>query len=201
MELCRFCLETKEGSNEELVAPCKCSGSIKYLHPSCLKKWVSNEEEYIDKRLTCNMCETRYGISFLPILEDIPEKYGWAMYILNNGICITSMHEFIYIMYMRPNSLNIIVERNMVYVHAYTLLLYAILFTIHFRVNNMRLYLSKYFWGAWWGVPLIHMYVLANCYVTGNFNRGLISKLFIHLYWLEHIRALKKVNMVILKRE
>lgn len=123
------------------------------------------------------------------------------MYILNNGIYITSMHEFIYIMYMRPNSLNIIVERNMVYVHAYTLLLYAALFRIHFRVNNIRLYLSKYFWGAWWFVPLVHMYVLVNCYITGNFNRGIVSKLFIHLYWLEHVRALKKVNMAILKRE
>ena len=201
MDLCRFCLETRESSNEELVAPCKCSGTVKYLHTSCLKKWVSNEEQYIDTRLTCNMCETRYSVSFLPALEDIPDKLGIAMYILNNGIYITSFHEFLYIICIWPNNLNFILERNMVCVHAYTLFLYASLFTIHFRVNNMRLYLSKYLWGAWWCLPLLHIYILLTSYITGNFNRALLSKVCIHIYWLEHVRALKKVNMVILKRE
>jgi E3 ubiquitin-protein ligase DOA10 len=200
MDLCRFCLETRESSNEELVTPCKCSGSIKYIHISCLKKWVSNDERYIDTRLTCNMCETAYSLSFLPALEDIPGTFGIAMYILNNGIYITSLHEFLYIISIKPNNLNFILERNMVYIHTYTLFLYGLLFIIHFRVNNIRLYLSKYLWGAWWFLPLLHIYILLTCYITGNFNRPLLSKICIHLYWLEHVRALKKVNMLILKR-
>lgn len=36
-ESCRICL----GTNEELlIAPCKCRGTLKYVHESCLKQWI-----------------------------------------------------------------------------------------------------------------------------------------------------------------
>ena len=38
---CRICLQSEVTQNDELRAPCKCEGSVKYVHLSCLKKWIS----------------------------------------------------------------------------------------------------------------------------------------------------------------
>ena len=37
---CRVCLESSDNENNRIIAPCKCEGSVKYIHVECLKKWV-----------------------------------------------------------------------------------------------------------------------------------------------------------------
>ncbi|CAB4302573.1 unnamed protein product [Prunus armeniaca] len=38
---CRICLDTEEG--EDLIAPCHCRGTQKYVHRSCLDNWRSTK--------------------------------------------------------------------------------------------------------------------------------------------------------------
>ena len=40
---CRICFEP-EMSDEELISPCDCAGSQKYVHLSCLSKWQATGE-------------------------------------------------------------------------------------------------------------------------------------------------------------
>lgn len=40
MAECRICLSNIK---ENLVAPCRCKGSIKYIHQSCLTKWLKEK--------------------------------------------------------------------------------------------------------------------------------------------------------------
>lgn len=37
-EYCRICL-CDDGSSE-LIKPCKCKGSLRYVHENCLKVWI-----------------------------------------------------------------------------------------------------------------------------------------------------------------
>lgn len=56
--------------NGKLISPCKCTGSIKYIHNECLKTWIISQEIPI---LTskCEICHTfykmeiTYGLKFL----------------------------------------------------------------------------------------------------------------------------------------
>eukprot|EP00439_Symbiodinium_sp_Y106_P012114 s4461_g1.t2 len=41
---CRFCLE--EGSAEEFIIPCKCEGTSRFVHESCLRRWQSEALSY-----------------------------------------------------------------------------------------------------------------------------------------------------------
>lgn len=60
---CRYCLEGNE--LEQMIAPCKCSGSLKYVHKSCMKERIksfqsnnfSYEEGWIC--LTCELCKEK----------------------------------------------------------------------------------------------------------------------------------------------
>ncbi len=36
---CRICY-TNDEELGTLVTPCKCKGSLKYIHPECLKAWI-----------------------------------------------------------------------------------------------------------------------------------------------------------------
>ena len=41
---CRICLETDETPDDVLIAPCRCSGTMKYVHRKCLQEWRAQEQ-------------------------------------------------------------------------------------------------------------------------------------------------------------
>ena len=58
-DTCRIC--RGEGSIEEpLFYPCKCSGSIKYVHQSCLVEWLSHSQ-----KKHCELCKTPFRFTKL----------------------------------------------------------------------------------------------------------------------------------------
>ena len=54
-KVCRICyVEEDDPDNNPLVQPCLCSGSMKYIHLSCLKHWISTRScEKIDTTTYC----------------------------------------------------------------------------------------------------------------------------------------------------
>ena len=86
--VCRICyLEEDENSQENpLVQPCICTGSVKFIHLNCLRKWVStrscvkidNTPEcciFLIKPVECELCKTKfpdfikYENRLLPVLD------------------------------------------------------------------------------------------------------------------------------------
>ena len=58
-DTCRIC--RGEGSQEEpLFYPCKCSGSIKFVHQSCLMEWLSHSQ-----KKHCELCKTPFRFTKL----------------------------------------------------------------------------------------------------------------------------------------
>lgn len=55
---CRICMEAEPVGS--LVSPCRCRGTMKYVHRECLQKWratSSNQRSYY----RCDQCQCRYG--------------------------------------------------------------------------------------------------------------------------------------------
>ena len=58
-DTCRIC--RGEGSREEpLFYPCKCSGSIKFVHQNCLMEWLSHSQ-----KKHCELCKTPFRFTKL----------------------------------------------------------------------------------------------------------------------------------------
>ena len=36
---CKICLEDNEDFNNPFITPCKCTGSMKFIHLQCLREW------------------------------------------------------------------------------------------------------------------------------------------------------------------
>lgn len=59
VDTCRIC--RGEGSKEEpLFYPCKCSGSIKFVHQNCLMEWLSHSQ-----KKHCELCKTPFRFTKL----------------------------------------------------------------------------------------------------------------------------------------
>ena len=52
--ICKICYNGSE--DEPLLSPCNCSGSIKYVHQSCLMKWLKA------RKPVCELCNYKYVI-------------------------------------------------------------------------------------------------------------------------------------------
>ena len=68
---CRICYVEEEDPENPLIQPCICSGSMKYIHLSCLKHWISTRScelidktdnccVYIIKEVECELCKTKF---------------------------------------------------------------------------------------------------------------------------------------------
>ena len=67
--ICRLCYQEESTIQDPLLSPCKCSGSMKYIHYSCLKKSIQqkiqirNEDNcdlYFFKSYCCEICLETY---------------------------------------------------------------------------------------------------------------------------------------------
>jgi E3 ubiquitin-protein ligase DOA10 len=67
MPLCRICLQEENETLNPLFSPCKCSGTMKYIHVNCLKEWLNSKKvsketpfarTYFWKTLDCELCQT-----------------------------------------------------------------------------------------------------------------------------------------------
>ena len=56
---CRICLE--EDYSENMIYPCKCKGTAKYVHKHCLNEWRTTSTNR-DNFYRCEMCHYRYKI-------------------------------------------------------------------------------------------------------------------------------------------
>jgi len=67
---CRICLgDDIKNLNNPIIIPCKCSGTVRYIHLNCLKAWIKQRVEVKEtphatsimwKSLNCELCKSPY---------------------------------------------------------------------------------------------------------------------------------------------
>ncbi|CCH60960.1 hypothetical protein TBLA_0D04640 [Henningerozyma blattae CBS 6284] len=76
---CRIC-RGEATSHQPLFHPCKCKGSIKYIHESCLLEWLAskNISTSTTSSVNCDICH--YPIQFKTMYDDnMPDKLPWML--------------------------------------------------------------------------------------------------------------------------
>lgn len=86
---CRIC--RGEGSPEEpLFYPCKCSGSIKFVHQECLMEWLSHSQKKY-----CELCKTSFRFTKL-YSPHMPKKLPTGVFIKRAIMHVVS-HVFVWL--------------------------------------------------------------------------------------------------------
>ena len=60
---CRICMDTNSPTNR-LISPCRCRGSLRYIHEECLKTWLSTREGEITE-MKCELCNSDFRMEFV----------------------------------------------------------------------------------------------------------------------------------------
>ncbi|OCT63513.1 hypothetical protein XELAEV_18044612mg [Xenopus laevis] len=68
-DLCRICQTGMTTPLNPFIEPCKCSGSLQYVHQDCMKKWLNakiNSGSTLEGITTCELCKEKLDLN----LED-----------------------------------------------------------------------------------------------------------------------------------
>ena len=83
-DTCRIC--RGEGSAEEpLFYPCKCSGSIKYVHQECLMEWLSHTQ-----KKHCELCKTSFRFTKL-YHPGMPNRIPTTVFVRRAALHVLNM--------------------------------------------------------------------------------------------------------------
>lgn len=61
-KLCRICFEHESESNP-IICPCRCNGTMKYIHEECLKSWIMSQNSDLYE-FSCDVCKTPLDMEF-----------------------------------------------------------------------------------------------------------------------------------------
>ncbi|CAI9550549.1 unnamed protein product [Staurois parvus] len=75
-DLCRICQTGASSPSNPFIEPCKCSGSLQYVHQDCMKKWLHakiNSGSSLETITTCELCKEKLDLNLEDF--DIQELY------------------------------------------------------------------------------------------------------------------------------
>ncbi|NWU52917.1 MARH7 ligase, partial [Dromas ardeola] len=75
-DLCRICQMSSASSDNLLIEPCKCTGSLQYVHQECMKKWLQskiNSGSSLEAVTTCELCKEKLHLNMEDF--DVHELY------------------------------------------------------------------------------------------------------------------------------
>ncbi|XP_072274328.1 E3 ubiquitin-protein ligase MARCHF7 isoform X2 [Pyxicephalus adspersus] len=75
-DLCRICQTGASSPSNPFIEPCKCSGSLQYVHQDCMKKWLHakiNSGSNLETITTCELCKEKLNLNLEDF--DIQELY------------------------------------------------------------------------------------------------------------------------------
>ena len=69
--VCRICLEDDDEEDNPFICPCKCIGSMKFIHLKCLREWTDSKKQfqteegvssYYWENLNCELCKSALNL-------------------------------------------------------------------------------------------------------------------------------------------
>lgn len=60
---CRICFDNNTTENP-FITPCRCAGSVKFVHEECLKTWILSQETDLSTS-ECEVCKVKYKMKFV----------------------------------------------------------------------------------------------------------------------------------------
>uniref|UniRef100_UPI0037E7C1FC E3 ubiquitin-protein ligase MARCHF7 isoform X2 n=1 Tax=Semicossyphus pulcher TaxID=241346 RepID=UPI0037E7C1FC len=75
-DLCRICQMGEESTSNPLIQPCRCTGSLQYVHQDCIKRWLRSKigsGTNLEAITTCELCKQKLRLNIDNF--DIQELY------------------------------------------------------------------------------------------------------------------------------
>jgi hypothetical protein len=87
---CRICLDSNISEKGELISPCACAGSQKYIHRDCLNRWRNGNRDR-ESYTNCEICKSPY------IIEQGFPLETWKIRTYNHSLLPTIIYYCLYL--------------------------------------------------------------------------------------------------------
>lgn len=148
---CRICLE--EGTEDNMISPCLCRGTSKWVHKDCLAQWraLSTNDDAKIKCLECNFeyiierdntdycCECWNRTLNWITLNTIPFLILYQIIIILSAIILNSFNDFKLI-----DDFSTLINNFFISTIFWTILGFLVTFISFLFQKNKRLYCSQY---------------------------------------------------------
>jgi hypothetical protein len=156
---CRYCLD--DDHLENLISPCICQGSVKYIHNRCLLRWYALNPT---TGLQCSICKTECAHRVdqpieSPFSTEFTKRAG-----LEHPFIIIFLYHWIYAFFcLCAFQMETFGEMRNYYgiFQSFFTGMYLGLFSVSvWRVKQKRMYLQKWFFTSRGLLPLFHLYCI-----------------------------------------
>jgi hypothetical protein len=186
---CRFCLENDSIKN--LLSPCDCKGSAKYVHNDCLVKWTEAKPE---TGHICNSC----GIECERIIDEDIETI--TLMFKNNVLFIKNPYTMIYTTHWVCYWLYTLLYPGYSYYILYSVyqFLFHSVYLLYFsyilsRVKNIERYALYWLLTPRITIFITHIYFIYT-FPHAVYIGGFGSNICIFAYFYEHYRVVCMLN-------
>ncbi len=187
-EQCRFCLDGDDPKN--LITPCSCKGTFKYVHSKCLFQWYEVQPE---KGMSCSVCLDELAYRTSCVMECIQKPDGLLGVSLHKPFSMCLVYHLIYI-YIFHTALGLPSRSTYAIFQGglHGFYLYGLGFLIS-HVKNRALYREEWITKARIVLLLLHVYLLASIERTGWLG-GIAADMCLPVYFYEHYIILQSFN-------
>jgi len=184
---CRFCLESDIIQN--LISPCNCKGSVKYVHNDCLVKWT---EARPTTGHICNSC----GIECQRVMQD--DFKIISLVFKENILCLKCPYTILstnqwasFFIYMSLYPLFSYYSIYLIYQTIFHCIYMSYFFYILSKVHNFRVYMIHWILNILLVVPLSHIFFVYT-FPFAFYIGGIGMNICVFIYFYEHYRILHK---------
>lgn len=198
---CRFCLSSNDAEINQLISPCNCKGSIKFVHSNCLNRW-----RYVDierNGRTCSLCMTRYILPRLYEYEVVPKLNTLTLYVINYpGLTLSFYHYIFIVIISSSQNTNTLQNIQTIYNGSQYIFhgIYAVLLAQNWKVHNKAMYFA-HVKTIWPFLFLAFHGLLLSLFQQSPQCIGPLLSFYLGVYWKFHTRVLQKINERVLESE
>ncbi len=189
---CRFCLETD--ALENLLSPCLCNGSSKYVHNDCLMSWYNTEPA---RGTRCNTCLTEYDRQDSHVIESINLPHILIMFKTNHPFFASVLSHWILILsFNTTKGVFPLSDTNAFYI-CYQIINHLFVFyelsIVIYRVKNKSFYARMWLTRDRLTLLFLHSYLLVTLRETA-WAGGIAAEYCLCLYFYTHYKILETIN-------
>lgn len=188
---CRFCLDNDSAKN--MLRPCACRGSIKFVHSQCLLDYYRVNPV---RGLSCGMCKEEYTLQYSYAPEHVPTYQEYLQMGVNPPLAFIAIYNWLLLTIhasmfpsFSPNHMVLCFIGQGLFHGAYAVKFYTLIRTLE---NPKRYWLQ---WRTPYriGLVLCHAVCLLSMFKT-LWLHGIAADVLVFLYFFEHIDILHELN-------
>jgi hypothetical protein len=189
---CRFCLETD--TVENLLSPCSCKGSSKYVHNDCLMRWYTTEPA---RGVRCNTCLTEYDREASHSIESLYIPHIFVLIKMNHPLfSILLCHWVLILSFNTARGLVSLNDTKLFYICYQVinqLFVFYELSGLVYHVKNKYMYMKMWLTRDRVMLMFLHSYLLATLPETAWIG-GMAAEYVACLYFYTHYKILETIN-------